>query len=330
MKVLLINNNPVVSRLTKLSARKEGVDIIEISDISHIDSSEFDLVFCDFDSCDDMSCINLKNRVTAKKKVLFCTPEDDEFNEFFDLRIHKPFLPSEVSSLICEIREAKDEETLEDTVFVETQELTYEPIKLVEEVELPKVEVAKIEEPEIELEIPKGEVAKIEEPEIELEIPKVEVAKIEEPTIEEPMIELDTFDEIKDEDIFELDVEAKKDVILELDSASDEINLMDDEPKILDTSKVMEIKELLDEEVVEDKKPWVEEPKEAIQKEALAEENIEKEQMVKTDAPLNSHIEISKPKASPVVDALISMPIESLRELLKGATVNITIQFPKD
>ncbi|TQV63090.1 MAG: hypothetical protein FNT15_04885 [Sulfurovum sp.] len=325
MKVLLINNNPVVSRLTKLSARKEGVDIIEISDISHIDSSEFDLVFCDFDSCDDMSCINLKNRVTAKKKVLFCTPEDDEFNEFFDLRIHKPFLPSEVSSLICEIREAKDEETLEDTVFVETQELTYEPIKLVEELEIPKVEVAKIEEPKIELEIPKVEVVKIEEPKIELELPKVEVVKIE-----EPMIELDTFDEIKDDDIFELDVEAKKDVILELDSATDEINLMDDEPKILDTSKVMEIKELLDEEVVEDKKPCVEVQKEETTKEALAEEKTEKEEMLKTDAPLNSHIEISKPKTSPVVDALISMPIESLRELLKGATVNITIQFPKD
>ncbi|MBD3795109.1 MAG: hypothetical protein IE881_04100, partial [Epsilonproteobacteria bacterium] len=301
------------SRLTKLSARKEGVDIIEISDISHIDNSEFDLVFCDFDSCDDMLCINLKNRVTAKKKVLFCTPEDDEFNEFFDLRIHKPFLPSEVSLLICEIREAKDEETLEDTVFVETQELTYEPIKLVEELEIPKVEVAKIEEPKIEL-----------------EIPKVEVAKIEEPKIEEPMIELDTFDEIKDEDIFELDVEAKKDVILELDSATDEINLMDDEPKILDTSKVMEIKELLDEEVVEDKKPCVEVQKEETTKETLAEERTEKEEVVKADAPLNSHIEISKPKTSPVVDALISMPIESLRELLKGATVNITIQFPKD
>ncbi|MBD3839405.1 MAG: hypothetical protein IE878_03335 [Epsilonproteobacteria bacterium] len=260
-----------------------------------------------------MSCINLKNRVTAKKKVLFCTPEDDEFNEFFDLRIHKPFLPSEVSLLICEIREAKDEETLEDTVFVETQELTYEPIKLVEELEIPKVEVAKIEEPKIEL-----------------EIPKVEVAKIEEPKIEEPMIELDTFDEIKDEDIFELDVEAKKDVILELDSATDEINLMDDEPKILDTSKVMEIKELLDEEVVEDKKPCVEVQKEETTKETLAEERTEKEEVVKADAPLNSHIEISKPKTSPVVDALISMPIESLRELLKGATVNITIQFPKD
>jgi hypothetical protein len=105
---------------------------------------------------------------------------------------------------------------------------------------------------------------------------------------------------------------------------------MDDEPKILDTSKVMEIKELLDEEVVEDKKPCVEVQKEETTKEALAEEKTEKEEMVKTDAPLNSHIEISKPKTSPVVDALISMPIESLRELLKGATVNITIQFPKD
>ena len=34
MKILLVNSNPVVSRLTALSARKESVKLDEIKDIS--------------------------------------------------------------------------------------------------------------------------------------------------------------------------------------------------------------------------------------------------------------------------------------------------------
>ncbi len=45
MKILLINTNPVVSRLTALSARKEGVELDEVRDVSEIDNIDiYDII----------------------------------------------------------------------------------------------------------------------------------------------------------------------------------------------------------------------------------------------------------------------------------------------
>jgi len=312
-----------------------------------LDNDEFDLLFCDFDSCDDNLCLDLKNRIKARKKVLFCTPEDDEFNEFFDLRIHKPFLPSEVSNLIIEIRDEVENETNSIDTMFEDEEFTYEPLKAIEtskeqsieipsiilptievpkiDTELPKVEVAEIEvqEPKVDLELPEVELPEIElqEPKIDLELPKVEMPEVEVqepkvdlelPKVEMPKVEVPEV-QINEDDIFELDDEVKKEAIFDLDVFSDEITLEPiDTPKVLDNEKVKEIQELLEDNS------------------ALKIETKEVEEVEEKKEEFKSHIEVAKTKTSPVVDALISMPIESLRELLKGATVHITIQFPKD
>ena len=104
MKILLINNNPVVSRLTALSARKEKIKLDEIRNVSKLKKlDEYHIVFVDLESYNQEISNILKNS-NIKKKVLFYTQEDDKKPKGFTLSILKPFLPSEVSAILRETK----------------------------------------------------------------------------------------------------------------------------------------------------------------------------------------------------------------------------------
>ena len=105
MKILLINSNPVVSRLTALSARKEEIQIEEIQEVTELSSDTYDIVFVDADSWSkDVSDVISEN-IKTQKKVLFYAQDDKKENEIFDMSILKPFLPSEVSAVIRSIEQ---------------------------------------------------------------------------------------------------------------------------------------------------------------------------------------------------------------------------------
>jgi len=113
MKILLINNNPVVSRLTALSARKEDIEIDEIQEVTELSSDKYDIVFVDADSWSKDVQDVISENIKVQKTVLFYAQDDKEETEAFDLTILKPFLPSEVSSVIRSVEESvsKVEET---------------------------------------------------------------------------------------------------------------------------------------------------------------------------------------------------------------------------
>ncbi len=73
MKILLVNTNPVVSRLTALSARKEGIELDEIKDISEVDSvNDYNIVFIDSD-INNRDIINFLKNSNMKRRVIFAT-----------------------------------------------------------------------------------------------------------------------------------------------------------------------------------------------------------------------------------------------------------------
>ena len=110
MKILLVNSNPVVSRLTALSARKESVELDEIKDISELKKSDYNIVFVDSEAFSVELSTVLKNS-DIKRKVLFYTQDDDkEKDKIFNFTILKPFLPSEVSAILREAKIEIDEE----------------------------------------------------------------------------------------------------------------------------------------------------------------------------------------------------------------------------
>lgn len=105
MKILLINNNPVVSRLTALSARKEEVEIDEIQEVTELSSDTYDIVFVDADSWSKDVKDVISDNIKTQKSVLFYADGDEEEQSTFDTSILKPFLPSEVSAVIRSIEQ---------------------------------------------------------------------------------------------------------------------------------------------------------------------------------------------------------------------------------
>ncbi|HIP52115.1 MAG TPA: hypothetical protein EYG94_08520 [Campylobacterales bacterium] len=111
MKILLINNNPVVSRLTALSARKEDIEIEEIQEVTELNSDTYDIIFVDADSLSKDVRDAISENIKTQKTVLFYADGDEEEKASFDLSILKPFLPSEVSAVIRSIEETSKDLT---------------------------------------------------------------------------------------------------------------------------------------------------------------------------------------------------------------------------
>ena len=112
MKILLINNNPVVSRLTALSARKEDIEIDEIQEVTELNSDSYDIVFVDADSWSKDVRDVISDNIKTQKSVLFYADGDEDEKANFDLSILKPFLPSEVSAVIRSIEEEESVEAV--------------------------------------------------------------------------------------------------------------------------------------------------------------------------------------------------------------------------
>ena len=349
MKILLINNNPVVSRLTALSARKEDIEIDEIQEVTELNSDTYDIVFVDGDSFSkDVSDVITEN-MKVKKSVLFYAEEDKDENSSFDITILKPFLPSEVSAVIRSVEEL--------------EEVSAEQEKIVEDFNLL----------ENEKEEPRGELFTLDD-DFDLEEKKEEAESSFDKKLEEafPL----KINDVEDDELFNLDMDEEKINLQEkseksennkekLDLALDEElfspeNKMEEKEELLEfdlEDKLLEEKEetkvndelfTLDEEVVTPTTKILDESEIENIKGLLSEDNSSEMALedLMTSAPLLEKVDekeevvvkaekkkskklTKKVDDAAVMETLSSLPIESLRELLAGATVNIKIKFPK-
>jgi hypothetical protein len=393
MKILLVNSNPVVSRLTALSARKESVELDEIRDILELKKSDYNIVFVDSESYTIELSAVLKNS-GIKRKVLFYTQDDKDKDKIFNFTILKPFLPSEVSAILREAKIEIDKEEnlalsekmkpkpkeeyldLNELISAKTDDLA--PInlktkrkkdvkreekkyiqkseeKLLEELNASKSKIDNIKKSyDLAVEEELTVVNKKEKPE-----PKVDKSFLNikeraikpkpkpEPKVKEDedikLFELDDKDSSSDNsELFVLDTQddnKEKDKILDFDVDSknevnfDEVKKEEAKPKkikeesikntkILDEDEISNIKSLLndeEEEVIDDNPPSIEPKK------------IEKKREVKKELKEKDCVE-TQPKVVKRVfkDTVGSLPIEELRQLLRGTKINITIEFPKE
>ncbi|MEA1879702.1 MAG: hypothetical protein U9N11_03545 [Campylobacterota bacterium] len=120
MHILLINNNPVVSRLLILCTRDADKILEEVEDVDTLQEKYYDFVFID-EALYEGDVLTLDDRVTIGTKILFSN-EDVQINAF-DMTVKKPFLPSQ----IIELLEIKNQSNMldnlnNDDVFEESQE----------------------------------------------------------------------------------------------------------------------------------------------------------------------------------------------------------------
>ena len=97
MDILLINANPVVSRMMALSTRDEIYRLEEIVDGVEAKKAHYDIIFLD-DGAYTPGIEALLKRVDATKKV-FLTSKREKLSGF-DWTIHKPFLPSQIVDVL--------------------------------------------------------------------------------------------------------------------------------------------------------------------------------------------------------------------------------------
>jgi hypothetical protein len=100
MQILLINKNPIVSKLFLLSAKDiEGLEIDEVEDIKHLPQESYDILFIDDGDSTNDELEEYIYSIGAKQKILFVS-DDNRFINGVDEIIKKPFLPSTIISIL--------------------------------------------------------------------------------------------------------------------------------------------------------------------------------------------------------------------------------------
>ncbi len=110
MHILLININPVVSRLISFCMRNDNMNLEEVHDIADVARDRYDIVFVDEASYGDDTEALLANLIMRKKVFLSSSDEASDGARLFDMVIKKPFLPSQITAVLESLEE---DETLE-------------------------------------------------------------------------------------------------------------------------------------------------------------------------------------------------------------------------
>lgn len=100
MKVILLNNNPAVSKLVSVSLNKLGYTFAEIDNLEYLTSNDADLIICDsglYDSKIDY--------LEYAKNQLFLIPRNraDEYSIAKNQTLQKPFLPTDFIDVVKKI-----------------------------------------------------------------------------------------------------------------------------------------------------------------------------------------------------------------------------------
>ena len=118
MHILLINTNPVVSRLISLCAREDHMNLEEIDNMVNVARDKYDIIFIDDASYVDETEELLSNLLIRKKVFLSSSDKVNEEVRLFDSIIKKPFLPSQITD---ELESLEEDDTLKvatDTPFI--------------------------------------------------------------------------------------------------------------------------------------------------------------------------------------------------------------------
>ena len=120
MTILLINDNPVVSRLLSLCTRDDEIILEKVSNINEAISASYDVLFVDEASCEG-DVASLSTRLDVGKTIYLSYSDDPMAG--FDATIKKPFLPSQIIEILktVDVRESIEEVLMEETFIEEVE-----------------------------------------------------------------------------------------------------------------------------------------------------------------------------------------------------------------
>ena len=289
MHILLLNTNPVVSRLISLCVRDEETVLEEVTNVSFVKRDKYDVVFVD-DASYVAEVQGLLENILIRKKVFLSSKNTiDETLENFDEIVKKPFLPSQITSVLERMNE------VEQVIEEEKETHFIFPLSTDEEEKDESVEV----DEEVESELPETEL-----PEIELPAP-AEILDNSEIERIKALLEEDEEDEVLFELDDETDYEARKIEVIKEQLESDGLEILSEE-EIVDTLSQKSKEKKSKKEKNKDKKL-------SSKKEKTKTEKKNREDTYTFEEALIAAVEGMKPK--------------KIKKLLKNAEVTIKINF---
>lgn len=113
MRILLLNDNPVVRKLVALSAQKTKDDLDVIWSLDEIGHPHYDLLIVDDALYSDEMISQLKEKVSFRSSVLMAT-RGAATPAGFDKVINKPFLPTDLVELFAGIAQSLPELSVDE------------------------------------------------------------------------------------------------------------------------------------------------------------------------------------------------------------------------
>jgi len=286
MHILLINANPVVSRLLVLCTRDVAVVLDEVTRVEDVQSTVYDIVFVD-EASYGRDVNELLVRLGTPKKIFISYRND--MMRGFDVTIKKPFLPSQITDIIKEIK-VKEIDTP-----IEEEELVMQSDEKEEEV--PSIFPLSTEN-DVE------EVLDIDESEddtVTTVLDSDEIEKIK------ALLDMDDDLEIVDEQLSDDEIEARKVALIKEQLIAEGLEIIE-EDKIVEELSVN-----LDGTLKKDKKTKVKKSKKKKQK--------NKSKKLKFTEANMEHIEDA------VEMAMATMTKKQMKKLLKGKEIEMRIKL---
>ena len=107
MKILLLNDNPVVTKLVTLSAQKTDDEVTVAHSVEEAPEGSYDLLVIDDAQYNEDAYAELQNKIEFKKSLFICS-RDNKSGENFSATIKKPFLPTDLVELFTNLKKNLD------------------------------------------------------------------------------------------------------------------------------------------------------------------------------------------------------------------------------
>jgi uncharacterized membrane protein len=292
MKILLLNNNPVVTKLVTLSAQKTSDELDIIDNIDAVSSQNYDLLIIDDALYTENTLEELSSKIKFIKSLYICSKNAEIVDDFNSI-LKKPFLPTELVELFASLANSLNNES-------ETDEL-----------EIDNNNLGALDE--LDEDVNKDDLGELDDLDEENKDDLGELDDLDEEN-KDDLGELDDFDEESTDDLGELDDldEENKDDLDEFNSESIE----DEESEaasILDKEDLQEVQDLLEEtEVNEDNSVESNEVSEVDELEEVNEEELE---LSETSDELE---EVNEDLESQIESAVLELSDEDLQSEIDG------------
>ena len=103
MRLLLINKNPVVSRMMHMSVPKAGFEIEECDNVYDLPTGTYEVVVLDDEMYDENFLHDIKQNIKYRQIGIIASSKDADFADF-DFVLTKPFLPTDLISILRKVK----------------------------------------------------------------------------------------------------------------------------------------------------------------------------------------------------------------------------------